>query len=180
MTRWVADFWHHLGMVVFNSVVTHLPGHWLRLAALRLWGARIGSGTSIFRGTTVLGIEHLVIGRDCGIGFRCMLDARGGLTIGDRVVIASDVHFIGGTHALDEPGFGPEAEPITVDDYAWITSRATVLHGVHIGRGAVVSPCTLVHKDVPAMRIVAGVPSRHVGTRDVEPEYNPAWRPWGF
>lgn len=172
--------WRHLGVVLFNSVITFVPVHRVRLAALRLWGARIGHDTSIFRGTTVLGIESLRIGDECGIGFRCMLDARGGLTLGNRVVVASDVHFVGGRHRIDVPDFRAVLEPITVGDYAWITSRATVLSGVTVGRGAVVAAGAVVTRDVEAMQVVGGVPARVIGRREVEPDHNPAWRPWGF
>lgn len=172
--------WVHLGVVLFNNLFTFVPIHRFRLAALRLWGAEIGRETSIFRGTTVLGIEGLRIGAECGIGFRCLLDARGGLTIGDRVVVASDTHFIGGYHRIDVADFRHVLEPITVGDYVWIASRATIMSGVTIGRGAVVAACAAVVKDVEPMQVVGGVPAKEIGRREVEPDYSPAWRPWGF
>lgn len=179
MTR-VRRAWAHLGVLVFNIVVTHVPVRQLRLGVLRLWGARIGRDSSVFRGTTVLGIELLRIGTSTNIGFRCMLDARGGLTIGDNVVVASDTHFIAGTHDINSSTFEPLLLPTVVGDYAWLTSRVTVTAGVTIGRGAVVAACALVRDDVEPMAIMAGVPAKRVGTREAELTYSPGWHPIGF
>ncbi len=172
--------WRHFGVVLYNDLVTHLPGHRLRIAVLRCWGAQIGRGSSVFRGTTVLGIERLRIGQSCGVGFRCLLDARGGITIGDRVVVASDTHLITASHDRDDPAFAAIVAPIVVGDYAWLASRSTVLLGVTIGRGAVVAAGAVVSTDVPVSAIVAGVPARRTGTRNAELHYDPSWRPWGF
>lgn len=49
---------------------------------------------------------------------------------------------------------------VIIDDYVWIASRATILPGVHIGRGAVVASGAVVTKDVPPLAIVGGVPAK--------------------
>lgn len=54
-------------------------------------------------GTTILGARFLTIGDAVSIGGRCLLDARGGITIGDDVVIASDVQIITGKHLVNSP-----------------------------------------------------------------------------
>lgn len=169
--------WDRLGVVYYNFFATYLPFHWLRLTTLRIWGAKIGKDSSVFRGTTVLGIDKLRIGESVVISFRCLLDARGGLTIGDNVVIASDVHFITGTHLPDSDTFEYELLPIAVGDYAWIASRATVLPDVTIGRGAVVGATSLVREDVGDMEIVAGVPAQVRAIRKSALTYRPKYKP---
>lgn len=172
--------WRLLGVVFYNSVGTYIPFHTVRLGLLRMWGAKIGKDCSILRGTTVLDPDKLVIGDECSIGFRCLLDARGGLTIGNRVVIASDTHFIAGHHLVNSPDFDFVLAPIVVEDYVWLASRVTVLCDVTIGYGAVAAACALVRKDVDPMAIVAGVPAKVVGKREAELNYSPVFRPWGF
>lgn len=168
--------WRHLGPVVFNLVVTHVPLLPLRLAVLRLWGARIGTHVKVLRGTTVLGVEHLVVEDEVNIGMRCVLDARGGLTIGHHTVVASDAQFVTGRHDLAT--FDGVFEPIVVEDHAWIATRATVLGRTTIGRGAVVAACALVREDVPPMRVVGGVPAREIGVRESDLDYSTRWRSW--
>jgi hypothetical protein len=58
-----------LGERIFNWAITRIPSHWIRQSFLRKFGATIGTNTSIMMGTTVLGIDRLVIGDNCSIGF---------------------------------------------------------------------------------------------------------------
>jgi acetyltransferase-like isoleucine patch superfamily enzyme len=169
-----------LAELAFNGLLTHVPIHALRVAALRLAGASIGSRSVVFRGTTVLAPHLLVIGDESAIGFRCMLDARGRLTIGSRVTVASDVHLITMEHRIDSPTFATREAPIVLEEYAWIASRATVLPGVTVHRGGVVGAAAVVTHDVAASQVVAGVPARPIAARVSDLNYSPTWRPLGY
>jgi acetyltransferase-like isoleucine patch superfamily enzyme len=166
-----------IGQQGYNIVITYVPSHFIRIGWLRLWGAAVGPGTSVMRACTVLDIRSLTLGSSVSIGSRCLLDARGGLTIGDATVIASDVHFIGAFHVIDSDDFESVEEPIVIGDHVWIASRATILCGVSIDRGAVIGACSLVRKDVAALEIVAGVPASRRGVRKSSLEYDPKYRP---
>lgn len=150
---------------LYNIIVNKIPSHNVRLAWLRLGGARIGKGSSIWRNTEVLGIENLRMGEDSVIAWHCQVDARAGLIIGDHVAIASHVLIIAGSHDLAAPEFWSVSAPIRIDDYAWIASRALVGHGAHIGRGAVVTANTVVGKVVPPYKIVGGSGAKVMGER---------------
>jgi acetyltransferase-like isoleucine patch superfamily enzyme len=150
---------------LYNIAINKIPSHNVRLAWLRLGGAKIGKGSSIWRNTEVLGIESLTIGDDTCIGWHCQIDARSGLTIGNHVAIASHVLIVAGGHDLNAPEFWSISAPVRIDDYAWITSRAIILPGAHIGEGAVVSANTTVGKKVEPYAIVAGQGGKTVGTR---------------
>ena len=158
---------NRIGELLFNMFITHIPSHTIRQGFLRLFGATIGEWSTIMRGTTILDIEFLTIGNGTTIGFRCLLDARAGLWIGDNVTIASDVHFIGGGHDINHPDFLPVPIPTVVQDYVWIASRAMVLPSL-IGRGAVVAAHAVVNKDVADLDIVGGVPAKVIGKRPAE------------
>ena len=135
----------------YNSIVTHIPFHFIRLNYLRLFGATIGKGSALNRGTTVWSIPYIVIGENVAIGFRCLLDARAGIAIGNDVVIASDTQIIAGGHDVNHPNFVPAPnppDPVVIDDYVWIASRAMILPCL-IGRGAVVAAQSVVNKEVP-------------------------------
>lgn len=161
MTR-VARF---LGQAVFNLVITHLPGHWLRLAWLRALGAELGRGVCVFRGTTVIGAQELVLGDRAQVGFRVVLDARGGLTVGEDVLVSSDTQLLTANHNLSSPDFERQVAPIEIADHAWIATRAVVLAGVNVGRGGVVAAGGVATRDVSPRTVVGGVPARPVGER---------------
>lgn len=149
---------------IYNIVINKIPSHHLRVAWLRLGGARIGKGSTLWRNTEVLGMESLTIGKDSCIGWHCQIDARSGLVIGDHVTIASYVLIMGGGHDMEAAEFWSVAAPIRIDDYAWITSRAMVLMGSHIGEGAVVTANCVVSRKVEPYTIIAG-PGVKVGKR---------------
>jgi acetyltransferase-like isoleucine patch superfamily enzyme len=156
---------NHLAAHTYNKVVTHIPFHAIRQGYLRLFGATIGKGSAINCGTTVWDIEYLTIGSRTSIGFRCLLDCRGGVAIGDDVTIASDTQIVGGTHDVNHPDFPPILIPIVIEDYVWIASRAMILQ-THIHRGAVVAAHAVVNRDIGELEIVGGVPAKVIGKRD--------------
>jgi acetyltransferase-like isoleucine patch superfamily enzyme len=136
----------------FNNFVTYIPLHFVRQAYLRAFGASIGKDTAINRGTNVWSIRLIVIGDRVSIGFRCLLDARAGIAIGDDVIIASDTHMIAGGHDINHPDFPPSPnppDPIVIDHHVWIASRAMILPCL-IGSGAVVAAHAVVQRHTPA------------------------------
>jgi acetyltransferase-like isoleucine patch superfamily enzyme len=150
---------------IYNIFINKIPSHHVRLAWLRLGGAKIGKGSAVWRNTEVIGLESLTIGDDSCIGWHCQIDARSGLVIGNHVTIASHVLVVGGGHDLEAPEFWSISAPIFIDDYAWITSRAMILMGAHVGEGAVVSANCVVSKKIEPYAIVAGQGAKPVGTR---------------
>ncbi|ATD72884.1 MULTISPECIES: acyltransferase [Gordonia] len=174
----IAKARNRVGILLYNTIVTHLPSHTIRQAFLRAFGAKIGKDTSILRGCQVFDIDQIRIGEACSIGFRVLFDARSGICIGDNVVIASDTQIIAGKHDPASPEFAAVLEPVHIGDYAWIASRATIVSGVSIGRGAVVAACALVSKDVADLDIVGGVPATTISRRPESAlRYRPKYRP---
>lgn len=176
MRRARGQRFEQLGIALYNIVVTHIPSHTIRLATLRAFGATIGEGTTVGRGSTVFDIHRIVLGTGCSLGFRCVLDARGGITIGDDVVLASDTQIITGQHIVNSDTFDALFAPVVIDDHVWVASRSTIVPGVHIGRGAVVGACSLVREDVEAMAVVAGVPAKKRGVRTSALQYSGSYR----
>jgi putative colanic acid biosynthesis acetyltransferase WcaF len=150
---------------LFNLVVTRMPGHWLRQGWLRLLGARIGRGSIIFRGIEVLGVEHLDLGERVHVGFRVVLDARGGLRIADDVLISSDAQLITANHDPDSAAFERRVAPIVLEHHTWVATRAMVLAGVTVHEGGVVAAGGVAVRDVPPRTIVGGVPARPIRAR---------------
>jgi len=156
----------HLGAAFYNHLVGNFPSHTVRQAFLRAAGMKIGRRSTLLRGTIVTAPNRIQIGDHTIIGFQCFLGGEAGLAIGSNVNISSFTALIGGGHDYDDPGFSAVRRPTVVEDYVWLGTRATVLSGVRIGRGAVVSACAFVYQDVPAYWVVGGVPARKMGERD--------------
>lgn len=174
----IAKAKNRVGILLYNNIVTFIPSHTVRQGFLRAFGAKIGKDTSILRGCQVFDIDQIRIGEACSIGFRVLFDARSGICIGDNVVIASDTQIIAGKHDPASPDFAAVLEPVYIGDHAWIASRATIVSGVSIGRGAVVAACACVSKDVADLDIVGGVPAKTISKRPESAlRYRPKYRP---
>jgi acetyltransferase-like isoleucine patch superfamily enzyme len=159
-----------------NHVVCHIPSFHLRHAWYRrVLGISLGRGAVVhlgcyvwFYGPGQLRRDGLVIGAHTRINRDCCLDARGSLRIGENVSISPEVTILTAYHPIDDPEFRVASRPIEIDDYAFVGTRATILAGVRIGRGAVVGAGAVVTRDVPPLAVVAGVPARQVDTRPEE------------
>jgi acetyltransferase-like isoleucine patch superfamily enzyme len=163
-----------------NHVISHIPGHDLRMSAYRALGVSIGAESTILMSTEMQHCEDLTIGRNTIINPHCLLDGRGGLLIGDNVNISSHVLLLAGTHDVQNgEEFAGFAERIVIEDYVWLCTRAMILAGVTIGRGAVVAAGAVVTKSVEPHTIVAGIPARKIGERNsdlhYQLRYNVSW-----
>lgn len=168
-----------------NGVVQHVPSYTLRhWWYRRLLGWDLHPTASILMGQQVQlgGLRtsgsRVSIGQGTVINHGCLLYTTGGLRIGKQVSVSAGVWLVTGTHDLNAPRFPARFLPITIGDYAWIGSRATILAGVTVGEGAVVMAGAVVTRDVPPYAIVGGVPARQVGMRTLrEPLYDLSFRP---
>jgi acetyltransferase-like isoleucine patch superfamily enzyme len=168
-----------------NSALQHTPSYtvrhwWYR----RVLGWQLHPSASVLMGQQIqmAGLRAsgalVSIGAGTVINHGCLLYTTGGLQIGRQVSISAGAWLVTGTHDMSAPGFPARFHPITIDDYAWIGARATVLAGTHIGEGAVVMAGAVVTRDVAPYAIVGGVPARQVGVRPLtNPAYDLSFRP---
>lgn len=109
-------------------------------------------------------------GNHSGVQTGCILHGRGGLTIGDNVMIAAGCVFVPFSHnysAVDKPMISQGVTPkgIVLEDDVWLGTGVRVLTGVRIGRGAIVGAGAVVNRDIPPYAVAVGVPARVVRYR---------------
>ena len=106
----------------------------------------IGART-VLNGTRISAAARVVVGPD-------------GL-VGDGRIMDTDYHHTS-RRRRDGMGASP-ARPVTIGRNVWVGVDASILKGVTIGDNAIVGLGSVVTRDVPANRIVAGNPARYVG-----------------
>ncbi len=146
-----------------------LPSMHLRNLILRsLYGLNLHKGAVLMGRFDLRRPRRIHIGRGTVVGDRCELDGREGLSIGQNVNISSEVKIYTLQHDYRLPGFPNSGGPVTVEDYAWLSTRCTILPGVTVGRGAVVAAGAVVTKDVAPLTVVGGIPATVIAQRPPE------------
>src|SRR5204862_1239600 len=105
------------------------------------------------------------------INEECRIDNRGGITIGNNVSISAQVCILTADHDPQSQTFAGRERAVRIDDHVFIGTRAMILPGVTIGRGAVVAAGAVVTKEVPPLAIVTGSPAKEIGRRDPNLDY---------
>jgi len=164
-------------LFVCNRLVANIPSHAVRLAFYRgLMGFEIGECSYIFSGARFDSRGSFRMGRHTTINERCRLDNRGGLCIGDNVSISADTCILTADHDPQDSAFSGRNRLVVVEDYVFVGTRALILPGVTIHRGAVVGAGAVVTRDVPPLTIVAGSPAREIGKRNPDLNYEVDYR----
>jgi putative colanic acid biosynthesis acetyltransferase WcaF len=136
-----------------------LPGSAWRVALLRAFGARIGSGCRLKPGLRVKFPWRLQVGRACWLAEDAWLDNLAPITLGDRVCLSQGAYLCTGNHDFRSPGFDLLLGPISIGSGAWIAARAVLAPGTQVGPGAVVALGAVVSGTVPPGAIVSGNPA---------------------
>ena len=169
-----------VALYIANHIVNKVPSHRVRLLYYRrVMRYVIGAGARVLLGLKVDGRAGLTVGPRSIVNENCRLDSRGTLTIGADVSISSDVMILSADHDGRSPGFAYQTRAVRVEDHVWIGTRALVLPGVRIGRGAIVAAGAVVTKDVAPLDIVGGIPAKAIGRRpEAALAYELSWRPF--
>ncbi|MDQ1580877.1 MAG: putative colanic acid biosynthesis acetyltransferase WcaF [Microbacteriaceae bacterium] len=136
----------------------------LRVWALRLFGAEIGSGV-IFRPRTRVKFPwKLHVGNDSWIGEGVWFHNQDHIYIGHDVVISQETFLTTGSHA-HRRDMALITKPIVVEDGVWVTSHCVVLGGSRIGTSALITPLTVVSGEVLANTIFGSAKPQTLGPR---------------
>lgn len=123
---------------------------------------------------------QIFIGEYCFVGSSTRIWSSAEVRIGNRVLISHNVNIhdtmshslsAGDRHEHFKRMFlskrldteGVPKSPIVIEDDVWIGYNASIMRGVRIGKGAVISSGVMVNKDVPAYTIISGAAGIAVG-----------------
>jgi len=135
---------------------------------VNIYGCKIGANTKI--GPFVEIQKNAVVGENCKISSHTFICE--GVTIEDEVFVGHGVMFINDNYpkATNKKGeiekeeeWMARFEKTLVKKRASIGSNATILGGITIGENALIGAGSVVTRDVPANKIVAGNPAKIIG-----------------
>ena len=172
----MSKFSRKIGALLYYSIAKHLPpsssGIRIGQRAIRAFCGKMmlkqcGKNVNIEQGAVFSARTSL--GDYSGIGINARIN--GTCTIGDYVMMGTDVVVITHNHAFDRTdipmmhqGF-EEERPVVIGNDVWIGDRVVILPGVHIGDGSIIAAGAVVTHDVPPYSIVGGVPAKIIRNR---------------
>lgn len=121
----------------------------------------------LFEALAPPGTVIISIGDDCHLSSNIRIVAVNGVILEDGAAVAEGVFLADTIH--DYRSVDPSAPPWTaslrlggplrIRKGAWIGTNCVVTGGVEIGERAIVAPCSVVTRDIPANSLVVGNPS---------------------
>ena len=141
-----------------------LPLSSVRVALLRLFGAKIGTGCRFVHPLRVKSPWNLEVGNNCWFGVDVWIYNQALIRIGSNVCISQGAFLSAGSHDMSTT-MDLHVAPIVIEDGVWITSKCVVQMGVTIGRSAVVTPLSVVHRSLDPEGVYGGNPCRFIRNR---------------
>ncbi len=142
-------------------------------AILRAFGAKVSKQRVSVQSPSILhgarkGYANLTIGDGCLLNGNNFLDLSGGITLekgvslGPGVIIMTHNRFNHNAFLEERLAHTCGVKGVLIKEGAGIKAGALIIHGITIGKNAVVGGGAVVNRDVPDNCFVAGVPARVV------------------
>ena len=176
MLRYKGHLLHLWFEEIFGWIVRSLPGLFgmvLRWGLYRFLFAELKSFCTIYPGVYLTHTYGIKAGKSFSPNSGALLDGRGGIDIGDHVMVGPYSVIVSSNHAYRQTDAPMAAvdhvmAPVKIGNDVWIGVHAVITAGVTIGNGVVVSAGAVVTKNVADYQIVGGVPARVIGERTIE------------
>lgn len=150
-------------------------GSLIRYRFYKRWLKSVGEGTEFLANAYIRNPQNMTIGNRSVVGLGVRIQAGGGLTIGDCVLIGPGAMIWTSNHRFDDPDVpirdqGHEQKEVVIGDDCWIGANAFIMPGVVLGKGCIVSAGAIVGaKNYKDYVILIGNPARVIGYRGSRP-----------
>lgn len=157
-------------MLGLADLIPGFAGIFLRYPVYKLLFRRLGGLPIIQRRVTIVHTRRLTVGKHFGVNSGTYINALGDITIGDYVLIGSNVTISSGKHEIDgvePPIFARPSTPlpIHIEDDVWIGAGAVIMPGVTLAKGSVIGAGAIVTKSTVPYGVFAGAPARLIRMR---------------
>ena len=155
---------YDLQYLILNQVVCKIPCWTTRKLLYRQLGMQIGKDARIGIGTVVMSPQNIKIEN-------CVLDGRGGLSIGQDTSISMFCKILSASHDMDSPDFAYRTHRTVIGSNVWVGTSATVLDGTKVRNFAVIGAGAVVKNVVKERSVVVGNPAMEIRKRRMDRQY---------
>jgi putative colanic acid biosynthesis acetyltransferase WcaF len=139
----------------------------LKVALLRLFGARVGQGVVIKPRVNVKYPWRLAIGDHAWIGEAAWIDSLAQVTIGADTCLSQGCVIETGNHDWSRPGFDLVVKPVVLEEGAWAAVGSLLLPGSRLASHAVLGAGSVLSGDTEPYGVYVGIPAVKVKERRV-------------
>lgn len=157
--------WYFVNALIVRASWNPFMG--IKIAMLRLFGAKIGKGLVIKNNVTVKSPWNLVVGDNCWLGEDCWIDNLDKVFIGSNVCISQGAMLLTGNHDYTVVNMPYRNAAIHIEDGAWIGAKTVVCPGVTVRRNAILTVGSIVTKDMEVNGIYQGNPAVKIRERKI-------------
>lgn len=143
------------GIIPFSSIIVFI---------LKLFGAKIGKDVRIKPGIYIHYPWKLTLGDHSWLA-ECRIENLAEVTIGPNACVSQMAMLLTGNHNYKSVNFDLMANPIVLEEGAWVGANATVCPGVTVKSHAVLTVGSTATKDLDAYSIYQGNPAVKVKDR---------------
>ncbi len=158
----------------FYCLISQIPssfGNMLRARFCAKFFRKAGKNLSVLAGTRFRSMEKLKVGNNVVIGFDNFIQALGGVTLGDNVLMGPGVKIWSANHLyasserlIREQDI--ELKPVLIGNDVWLAANVFIAPGVELPDGVVVGAGAVVNvKKYRPYALLAGNPARMIGVR---------------
>jgi putative colanic acid biosynthesis acetyltransferase WcaF len=155
--------WYFVKMLFFLTAFP-FPSS-LKRNLLRVFGSDVGSGVIIKPRVNIHMPWKLSIGNHVWIGEEAFLLNFEQLIIHDNVCVSQRAFLCGGNHDYSSAQMLYRNGPIVLEEGAWVGANCFVAPNVTIGKGTVVTACSVVTKSLDENGIYSGNPLVYIKPR---------------
>ena len=119
--------WYYANLIFFNS--GWLPIGGLKVALLKIFGAKVGKGVVIKPFVNIKYPWKLEIGDHVWIGENVWIDNLDEVKIGSNACLSQGAMLLCGNHNYKKPTFDLMVKPITIEEGVWIGAHSVVTPG---------------------------------------------------
>lgn len=157
--------WYFTNVLFFINPLNPISG--LKVALLRLFGAKVGKGVVIKPAVNIKYPWLLEIGDFTWIGERVWIDNLAPVKIGRNCCISQGAMLLCGNHNYKKTTFDLIVKPITLEDGSWVGAMSTVCPGVTIRTHAILTVDSVATETLEPYGLYKGNPAVRIRERRI-------------
>lgn len=134
---------------------------------LRLFGARIGRGASVYPSCRIWAPWNLEMGDFSSLSHNVDCYSVDRICIGQHAAVSQYSFLCTASHDIADPHLRLMTSPILIGDRAWVCAGVFVGPGIVLHEGAVAAARSVVVKDVGPWTVVGGNPAKVIKRRNL-------------